>query len=334
MKKKIHIFLRKKNSISHHSIERFASSIANHIKIKNAEIKILKCPLVSEGVFNRFYLIFWAYFNQGDINHIIGDIHFISILLNKKKTINTYLDCRLLHEFKGIAFFLYNLFWFKIPILRSSVLTFISEFTKNDLNKFFNIKYIENHVIPVPLFSENIKINQNKTKSKPYKILIIGTQKHKNFFNMIKSTQGLNVKIYVIGEIDNEVNNYILKNNIKVINYVDVSNNFINNLYYHCDILLMASYYEGFGMPIIEAQYSNLAVITSNLEPMNKICGKNGAVLVNPKKIKDLKMSLLKIINNKKFYKNLIQNGNKNSSKYKKSHINRKYKNIYEELIK
>ena len=85
MKKKIHIFLRKKNSISHHSIERFASSIAHHIKIKNVVIKILKCPLTSKGIFNRLYLIFWGYFNQGDVNHIIGDIHFISILFKKKK---------------------------------------------------------------------------------------------------------------------------------------------------------------------------------------------------------------------------------------------------------
>ena len=45
----------------------------------------------SKGIINRIYVI-WAVFNQGDVNHITGDINFISLLLSKKKTINTILN--------------------------------------------------------------------------------------------------------------------------------------------------------------------------------------------------------------------------------------------------
>ena len=38
----------------------------------------------------------------------------------------------------------------------------------------------------------------------------------------------------------------------------------------------MVSKYEGFGMPIIEAQSSGTVVITSNIEPMKSIIGEKG----------------------------------------------------------
>ncbi|MDA9682737.1 glycosyltransferase [Candidatus Pelagibacter sp.] len=334
MKKKIHIFLRKKNSTSHHSIERFTFSIAKYLKIKNTEIKVIKCPLTSKGIFNRLYLTIWAFFNQGDINHIIGDVHFISLLLNKKRTINTFLDCRLLHEFKGLKFFFYYLFWFKFPILKSSILTFISDFTKKDLKKFSRFRNIENYVIPVPLFRENNNNNNNKKISDTWKILIIGTEKHKNLFNMIKSTKGLKIELHIVGKINIEITNYIRKHRIKIKNYIDVDDNFINKLYFRCDILLMVSYFEGFGMPIIEAQHSKLAVITSKLEPMNTVSGKEAAILVNPKKVVEIKKAINKIINNRNFYKKLIKNGKINSDKYKKIYINKEYKKIYQRLLK
>ena len=75
----VNIFIRKKSLSNHHSIERFANTLKEIKYKKKIKINILKCPVSSKGFLRRLYLVFWSYFNQGDINHILGDINFISI---------------------------------------------------------------------------------------------------------------------------------------------------------------------------------------------------------------------------------------------------------------
>ena len=107
----------------------------NNKNKKDFRVNIVECPLASEGLFKRVYLIIWAYFHQGDVNHILGDINFISLLMKKEKTINTFLDCRLLDEFKGLKKIVYKLFWFSLPVKKSNIITFISNFTKREIEK-------------------------------------------------------------------------------------------------------------------------------------------------------------------------------------------------------
>ena len=98
---KVNIFIRKKTKYFQNSIERFAKELKKNNN-KNMKINILECPVESKGLLNRIYLIFWSFFSQGDVNHILGDINYINLLMDKKRTISTYLDCRLLNEFKGV----------------------------------------------------------------------------------------------------------------------------------------------------------------------------------------------------------------------------------------
>ena len=328
--KKIKLFLRKKNSVHHHSLERFANTIFNRLKIENAEIEIVKCPITSKGFFKRLYLICWAFFNQGDVNHILGDINFISVMMNKKKTINTFLDCRLLSEFKGLKKMIYKYFWFKIPIIKSAKCTFISNFTRNEIMQIFGQKNkIKSEVIPVPIVN-NVKI-KNET-SNNNSILIVGTEKHKNVYNMLKASKGLNVKFDIVGKLEKEIRDFLIIEKIKYNNYVDISDNQIINLYKRNSILMMVSKYEGFGMPILEAQQSGLAVITSNLEPMKSIAGK-GAILVEPENIIQIRDGLIKLLNDNGLINTLINTGKNNLKRYKDVFVLDKYKKIYSEII-
>lgn len=327
---KINIFVRKKSSSNQNSVERYARILKQGLDSKNFMVNIVECPLVSKGLFRRLYLILWAYFNQGNVNHILGDVNFISLLMNKKKTINTFLDCRLLNEFSGLKRTTYKFLWFSLPIKSSIINTFISNFTKKEIEKKLDKKIINSFVIPVPLIDNlSFKINKNKKK----KILIVGTLPHKNVKNMIMGIIGLNVNLTIVGEIENSVKLLLKKNKINYKNYIKVNNNKIKNLYTQNDILLMASKYEGFGMPIIEAQASGAVVITSNKEPMKSVAGKHG-VFVNPYKPKEIKKSIKKIIKNKKLFLKIIKNGRYNSSKYRSNIILKKYKEIYLKIIK
>ena len=328
--KKINIFLRKKSSTHHHSLERFADSILQRIKIDNVEIKIINCPLSSNGLFKRIYLILWAFYKQGDVNHVLGDINFISILMSKDKTINTFLDCRLMSEFKGIKKIIYKYLWFKIPITKSKKYTFISDFTKNEITKLLDlIDNNESEVIPVPI-AKNLPVRSGSLSKN--KILIIGTEKHKNIYNMIKATVGLDINLDIVGELKEEIKFFMKKNNINYKNYIDVSNEKINYLYATNTILMMVSEYEGFGMPILEAQQSGLAVITSNLEPMKSVAGE-GAIFTEPQNIFDIKEAIVKLLSDKDYAEKLINAGIYNSKRYKDIFVLEKYKKIYVEIL-
>ena len=96
--------------------------------------------------------------------------------------------------------------------------------------------------------------------------------------------------------------------------------------------MLFASKYEGFGIPILEAQSVGRPVITSNLDPMNFIAGK-GAYLVNPNNPRNINLGIKKIINNKHLRTKLIKEGFKNTKRFDKSKIIKKHNNLYKNIL-
>jgi len=330
MKKNVHIFLRKKTQTFNHSVERYAEMLSK-VKSDKFNIKIINAPLESKGLFNRIILIFWAIFKQGDINHILGDIHFISLFMNEKKTINTFLDCRLANNFKGFKKFFYILLWFKMPIFRSKKITFISNFTKNEIFKLTNSNQKKNFsILPVPLFTKKNSVCVNK---KLNHILIVGTQPNKNIGNILKALSFFkSIKIYIVGEINLKDLNFLRQKNINFENFTNLKDLEIEKLYNKCGLLLFASKYEGFGMPIIEAQSSKTLVITSNIEPLKTVSGK-AAVLCNPNNIYDIKNKFIYLKKNKLLQNELIRKGIVNSNKYKINELGKKYKLMYEKFL-
>ena len=70
-------------------------------------------------------------------------------------------------------------------------------------------------------------------------------------------------------------------------------------------------YFEGFGIPIIEAQQCETAVITSNITSMPEVAG-DGAVLVDPYDVNSIKEALIKLDSDEVFRETLIENGKQN----------------------
>lgn len=323
----IHIFLRKPYKFENHSIEKLFKTI---IKKKDKEIKFkfLICPFVSSGLLNRLLNCLWAYFNQGDINHISGDINFISLFLNKDKTINTYHDCYNLRQYDGFKKWILKIFWYYLPIYKSRYITTVSNFTKKELKKFFNIKKDIN-VISNFIPDNNYLIKKKNRK----KILIIGTTINKNLDRILYAIQDLKIEIIIIGKINNNHIKFLKKNKIIYKNFTNITETKLIDCYNQALVLLFPSLYEGFGLPIIEAQRMCVPVITSNLSPMKEIVN-NSTVLVNPRNIKDIKSKLKRIINNRSLRNNIIDKGYKNSFRYAPSKSRNQYFQLYKKLFK
>ncbi len=330
-KKNIHLFLRKSVKNEHFSIENFYIELFQNFKSRKYNIKFVKCPLESKGFFKRLYLIFWSYFNQGDINHILGDINFISLFLDKEKTINTILDLFTLKRLTGFKRFIYSLFWVKIPINKSKKIITISNKVKKEITEFKKIDNKKIKVIDVSI-SKKFKFFKKKKIKKVPQVLIIGTSLNKNISNSLNSLQNVICKLVIVGNLNQKHINLLKNLEIQYKNYAGVSNSGIIKIYKDSDILLFASSYEGFGIPILEAQKIGIPVVTSRIDPMKYVAGK-GAEFVNPNKIKSIESGLKRILTNKKYHKKLIMNGFKNQKRFSKKKILKSYIKCYDELL-
>ena len=321
----VHIFLRKPYKFENHSIEKLFNTITKD-KDNNFKFKFLICPFYSSGFFKRIFNCFWALFNQGDINHISGDVNFISFFLDKNRTINTFHDCYNLRQYSGFKKMVYKFFWFYIPIKKSKYITTVSNFTKREIKKLVKtkkkIKVISNFI------PENNYIIKKKNRKK---ILIIGTTKNKNLDRILLAVKDLKIELIIVGEININQTKFLKSNKIIYKNFINVSESKLINLYNQAKILLFPSLYEGFGLTIIEAQRMRVPVITSNISPMKEIVN-NSALLVNPKDIKDIRIKLKKLYYNTKLRQTIIKKGYINSLNFDPNNFKKKYFYLYEKI--
>jgi glycosyltransferase involved in cell wall biosynthesis len=325
-------FLRKSSFGENFSLEKyFHELIKNHYN-KKFIFKLKICPVFSKGLFRRLYLMFWAYFNQGDINHVCGDINFLSIIL-KKKTVLTIADNYSLIRLNGIKRILYFIFWIKLPLLKCLRIISISQKTKNEIIKYFPQYKEKISVVDIcvqDIFKENKKNNDyNNIK----KVLIIGTGINKNFYNAISALSKINCEVLIIGILDKQKKLFLIKLGIKYKNYVNLTDVDVYKIYCRSDLLLFASLYEGFGMPILEAQATGRPVVASKLQPFLYVGGK-GALYINPYSVSSIRSAVKKIIFNSKFRKKLVNKGFKNIERFHVRPILQKHYDCYNELIK
>ncbi len=321
-------FFRKPN-LGQHSIEELFANIQKCLP-NNISHKNYIARHKTKGFLKRIANCINASLNQGEVNHITGDIHYIACFLKKRKTILTIHDIGIIlygNKFKRI---LIKLFWFTIPIRMSAKITVISEFTKQELLKQVSVnpnkvRVIHNCISPLVSYSP-----KDFNKDKP-RILQIGTKANKNIAILIEALTGIKCKLLIVGPLSKKQILLLNERNIEYDNFCDIEFSKILNLYKESDILTLISTYEGFGIPIVEAQATGRPVITSNIGSMPEVAG-NAAILVNPNNVTEIKESILKVIENQVLRDDLILKGVENAKRFSADIISKEYCKLYQEI--
>jgi len=287
---------------------------------------------ISSGFFKRVYNIVEASFRQGEINHIAGDVHFLSYLLRKKKTLLTVLDCVFTQNENIFYKKFIRLLWYVIPEKRVAVITVISQATKDELLKVVKcdpekIKVIHACISPRYSFMER-KFNS----SKPV-ILQVGTSSNKNLFRLFEALQGIPCRLDLVGKLTLEHKKSLLDFRIEYRNFLNLSETEMINKYKECDLVTFVSTYEGFGMPILEANAVGRPVITGNVYSMPEVAG-DAACIVDPFNVSAIKEGIVRIIEDLDYRTMLIENGENNLKRFKPKDIAKCYRDTYIEMLK
>lgn len=104
-------------------------------------------------------------------------------------------------------------------------------------------------------------------------------------------------------------------------------------LYSAAKVLLYPSFYEGFGLPILESMSCGTPVITSNLSSMPEIGG-DGALYVNPENVEDIKRTLKNVLEDTELRSMMVKKGFDQAKKFFWEKTTEQTVEVYKDLIK
>jgi len=244
-------------------------------------------------------------------------------LIYPKKTVVTLHDLGFKHfpELYTPTDILYHNWAMNHSIKHSSHIIAISEFTKKDILANYTIDPAKISVIYEGYNEEEFKPVKSKKPGLPYILFIGRLEEKKNIVGMIRAywilRQEKNIRHQFIlagnpgfgsekikAEIEKlpkEVkNDIILPGYVSQERYIELLKN--------ADILFFCSFFEGFGLPLLEAMACGVPVVASNRTSIPEVTGK-AALLVDPKKPFEMAVALSKIINDTATRNALISKG-------------------------
>lgn len=331
---KVSIFFRKSTS-GFRSIEELFDIVIS--SISGVGFEIYEMPEKKISLEKVFRNLRFAYSNRGRVNHITGDIHYIA-LVTGRNTILTIHDAHSLLSGSPVKQFAMKLLWFWLPAVLVKRITTISEKSKKELEAIVPFAKRKIRVIPNPynpkLLEHDVHMDEEliTNTSKPI-VLHLGTKSNKNLERTIEAMAGLPYKLYIIGKLSELQVELLSKNDIDFRSYFNLPYSEVVTLYHQCTAVCFASLYEGFGMPIIEAQLVGKPVITSNIDPMPWVAGKEGGHLVDPYDVEDIRDGIVKVMEDVPYRKALVAQGKVNVQRFEPHKIARMYEEVYREVL-
>ena len=313
---------------SNHSIRRVFKAVREAMCADVVGVHV--CRFESRGIFKRLYNIVEAAFVQGDVNHITGDVHYLALMLSKKRTLLTIHDCGSMLRLHGLRRAIFGWVWLKLPISRVALVSVISEQTKQEVLRYTSCPEAKIHVIPDPVSNTFQPVAKLFDAYKPT-ILQVGTKENKNLERVAQALSGIRCKLEIVGRPNPQAEEQLRLTGVEYEWATDLSDEQILRKYTGSDLVVFCSTYEGFGMPIIEANAVGRPVVTSRIEPMASVAG-GAACLVDPLDVGSIRSGILRVIEDCDYREVLVRLGLENARRFRAEAVAQSYLALYQEL--
>jgi glycosyltransferase involved in cell wall biosynthesis len=311
------------------SVERVFRILANEFEKKGIDIAEVQLPF-GNGLFGVLANLLFFRVPEADVFHITGHVHYIALRLPADKTVLTVHDLGILRYRKGLRKKIIKKLFFEWPFKRLRFITAISEATKRDIIELANCQPEKVTVINDPL-DPVMNGRFHRFNSERPAILQIGTASHKNLGRVIEAVRGLSCRLVVVGVLSAPLIQRLKKYEIEYEYLTVVNDHEMLNTYNRCDLVTFCSTFEGFGLPIIEAQSVAIPLIASNLPPMNEVAGE-GAVLVDPFDAAQIRAAIVNVIHDAELRDKIVSAGKTNVKRFDPVKIADEYLRLYGQI--
>lgn len=220
----------------------------------------------------------------------------------------------------------------------------ISEQTKQDLMRYFlipeeKIKVVYQSINPV--FFEKVPDEQKMKIRKKYQlpprfVLTVGTvEPRKNLLGLLEGMiqSQAYIPLVVVGKLT-DFQQRVIKfieadlNRLDVLFLKDVTDAELAAIYQMAEIMVYPSFFEGFGLPVAEAQACGCPVITSATSSLPETGG-DAALYINPEKSEEIGATLANLLGDTAKREEMIAKGLVNAQRYAPATFARHMKQLY-----
>ena len=203
----------------------------------------------------------------------------------------------------------------------------MAETTKEDIVHYLQVDPHKIWVVPLASrYSVQENLKTSPTDEQPY-ILFVGTfEPRKNIktlvlaFDYLKKKFDLPHRLVLIGKkgwgyesILKCIENSAYKKDIYHLNYL--ADELVAQFYQHAEVFVYPSFYEGFGLPVLEAMNLGTPVITSNVSSLPEVVD-SAAITINPQDFIELAEAIFKVLSNDNLRKQLILDGRTRAQRF------------------
>jgi len=213
-------------------------------------------------------------------------------------------------------------------VKRAKKIIAVSNYTKNDILKYFRVKHEKIEVIYEGVSLRAASRVLGSATKKQYLLYVGNAYPHKNLerlilaFNKLVKDYQMDLQLVLVGELDYfykrlkkfvHCSLFTVHSNIIFADFVPDKK--LITLYQNASAYVFPSLYEGFGLPPLEAMAHGLPVVCSNSSCLPEILGKS-AVYFNPENVNDMAKKIQQVLEDKKLQKKIINQGFKVIKKY------------------
>lgn len=224
----------------------------------------------------------------------------------------------------------------------------ISEQTKQDLMSYFFVPEEKIRVIYQsinPVFFDRAEDERKQALRKKYQlpqkfVLSVGTiEPRKNLLGLLEgmTLAKTYIPLVVVGKVTEyqyKVRKFIESdlNRLEVFFLSKISDEELAVLYQMAEAMVYPSFFEGFGLPVAEAQASGCPVISSYTSSLPEV-GADAVLYVNPEKPEEIGKALEKVLSDQELRTSLIEKGRINAQRFTPATFARQLKQLYNTLM-
>lgn len=321
-------------------VENYTKNIYNYLT-KKTSILLLK-PKTK----NKYLTHVWNHlilpFKNGDLLFCPANIAPFFVPKNKKMVVMLH-DVAFLTYPDSFSSLFKSYYQWLVPkvIHRADKIITVSQSSKKEIIRYY--PHAKNKIEVISLGLDN-DFHLLPNVDKKNQILYVGSlNTRKNFISVIKAFNQLPYDQYQLIIVGNFSSNFHLdtitqgllekaKRNPNIEFKSNISNNELALLYNESKLLLFPSFYEGFGLPPLEAMACGTPVITSNLSSMPEVCA-DAAIYIDPHNVEDIFQKMQTVLSNEALQQKLTNKGLEHIKQFTWEKATDKHIKVFNEVL-